>query len=102
MDLGYFNYALPVNEPVLTYAPGTSERKELKKTLKELKSHQMDIPMFIGGKEVRSGKTQEIHPPHEIKHVLGKFHAGDESHVRQAIDAALAAKEAWANMSWEN
>jgi 1-pyrroline-5-carboxylate dehydrogenase len=102
MDLGYFNYALPVNEPVLTYAPGTSEREALKKTLKELKGQKMDIPMFIGGKEVRTGKTQEIHPPHELRHVLGQLHLGDESHVRQAIDAALAAKEAWANMSWEN
>jgi 1-pyrroline-5-carboxylate dehydrogenase len=102
MDLGYFDYALPVNEPVLTYAPGSTEREALKKTLKELKSQKADIPMFIGGKEVRTGKTQEIHPPHEIKHVLGHFHLGDESHVRQAIEAALAAKQAWSEMSWEN
>lgn len=93
---------MPVNEPVYTYGPGTAERAALQKTLKELKSQSADIPMYIGSKEVRTGKLQPIFPPHEIAHKLGHFHAGDESHVRQAIDAALAAKENWANMSWEN
>jgi 1-pyrroline-5-carboxylate dehydrogenase len=102
MDLGYFNYPLPANEPILTYGPGTAERAALQKTLAELKSRTADIPMYIGGKEVRTSKTQPIHPPHEIKHLLGHFHAGDASHVHQAIESALAAKEAWANMSWEN
>ena len=102
MNFGYFSYPLPVNEPVHSYAPGTPERKALKQTLKALKSEEADIPMYIGGAEVRTGKTQPIHPPHEIKHTLGHFHAGDESHVKQAIDAALAARTAWADMSWEN
>ena len=100
--LGYFSYPIPVNEPVLNYAPGSAERAALKKTLDELKKEQADIPMYIGGEEVRTGKTRSIHPPHEIAHTLGHFHAGDETHVQQAIDAALAAKEAWADMSWEN
>jgi 1-pyrroline-5-carboxylate dehydrogenase len=102
MNLGYFSYPLPVNEPINQYAPGTPERAALKKTLAELKSQQADIPMYIGSEEVRTGHTQAIHPPHEIGHTLGHFHAGDESHVHQAIEAALAAKEAWAGMSWEN
>lgn len=102
MNLGYFNYPMPVNEPVLNYAPGSKEREQLQNALKELKSEKADIPMYIGGEEVRTNKTIDIHPPHERKHVLGHFHAGDESHVKQAIDAALAAKEAWAEMSWEN
>ena len=102
MNLGYFSYPLPVNEPVHSYAPGTPERKALKQVLKELKSEEADIPMYIGGEEVRTGKTQPIHPPHEIKHTLGHFHAGDETHVRQAIDAALSARTAWADMSCEN
>lgn len=102
MSLGTFSYPIPVNEPVHTYAPGTAERKALQKTLKELKAEKADIPMYIGGEEVRTGKTVAIHPPHEIAHTLGHFHAGDESHVRQAIDAALAAKESWAAMSWES
>ncbi|HMF72476.1 MAG TPA: L-glutamate gamma-semialdehyde dehydrogenase, partial [Flavitalea sp.] len=102
MALGYFSYPLPVNEPVLNYAPGSPEKETLKKTLKELKSQQLDIPMYIGGKEVRSGNKIPIHPPHEISHTLGHFHSGDESHVRQAIDAALAAKNSWAALTWEN
>lgn len=102
MNLGYFSYPIPVNEPVHSYAPGSAEREALKRTLKELKSQSMDIPMYIGGKEVRTGKLQAIHPPHEIAHTLGSFHAGDASHAEQAINAALAAKEAWAEMSWES
>ena len=102
MNLGYFNYPLPQNEPVLNYAAGSFERKTLKDTLAELKKQQLDIPMYIGGEEVRSGKKQAIHPPHQINHTLGNFHAGDESHVRQAIDAALKARDEWSNMSWEN
>jgi 1-pyrroline-5-carboxylate dehydrogenase len=102
MNQGYFSYPIPVNEPILSYGPGTPERAALKKTLAELKSHQVDIPMYIGSKEVRTGKLQPIFPPHEIKHTLGHYHAGDEGHVRLAIDAALAAKENWANMSWED
>ena len=102
MNLGYFNYPLPTNETVLGYAPGSRERDQLQQTLKELKSQQQDIPMYIGSEEVRTGKKVAIHPPHERAHVLGYFHAGDESHVHQAIDAALAARESWSEMSWEN
>ncbi len=102
MNLGYFSYPLPANEPVLTYGPGTAERKALKAALKELKSEEADIPMYIGSEQVRTGKKVAIHPPHETSHTLGYFHAGDESHVHKAIEAALAAKEQWAAMSWEN
>ena len=102
MDLGYFNYPLPANEPVLSYAPGSPEKKRLKAALNELKKTRADIPMYIGGKEVRSGKKVAIHPPHEIAHTLGHFHAGEEKHVRQAIDSALAAREKWASLTWEN
>jgi 1-pyrroline-5-carboxylate dehydrogenase len=102
MSLGYFSYPMPVNEPVFSYAPGSAEREALKKTVAELKSQKADIPMYIGGKEIRTGKTIDIHPPHEKAHLLGHFHAGDASHVQQAIDAALAARESWSAMSWEN
>jgi 1-pyrroline-5-carboxylate dehydrogenase len=102
MSLGTFSYPLPVNEPVLSYAANSPEKLKLKATLAELKGQEADIPMFIGNKEVRTNKKVSIHPPHEIKHTLGYFHAGEEKHVQQAIDAALAAKESWAAMSWEN
>ena len=102
MNLGYFSYPLPANEPVLNYAPNSAEKLKLKQTLAELKSTEADVPMYIGSKEVRTNKKVAIHPPHEIKHTLGYFHAGDEKHVQQAIDAALAAKPNWENMSWES
>jgi len=92
---------LPANEPVLQYAPGSAEKAALKKTLTELKKKTLDIPMYIGGKAVKTGSKGAIHPPHEIAHTLGFFHAGEEKHVKQAIDAALKAKDAWAAMPWE-
>lgn len=101
MDRGYFSYPLPVNEPVLNYAPGSKEKETLKKTLAELKGQEMDIPMFINGQEVRTDKLTAIHPPHERAHTLGHFHAGNADHVKQAIDAALAAREGWSSMTWE-
>ncbi|HEV2355597.1 MAG TPA: L-glutamate gamma-semialdehyde dehydrogenase [Puia sp.] len=102
MSLGYFHYPAPANEPVLNYAPGSKEREDLKKALKELKSKEHDIPMYIGGREVRTGRKYAMRPPHEIQHLLGNYHLGDESHVQQAIDAALAAKPKWSSLSWEN
>ncbi len=98
---GFFNVPAPVNEPVKAYAPGSSERKELQKALKEARSKQLDVPMYIGSEEVRTGKTRPMSPPHDHKHILGHFHEGDASHVEQAIDAALGAKYAWENMAWE-
>lgn len=102
MSLGYFSYPMPANEPVLSYGPGTPERTALKKTLADLKKKPIEIPMYIGGKAVKTGKKVAIHPPHELSHTLGYFHAGEEKHIHQAIDAALKAREAWAAMSWEN
>ncbi len=102
MSLGYFNYPMPANEPVQQYAPGSPERAALKKALSELKKKQVDVPMYIGAKSVRTGKKIAIHPPHEKAFTLGYFHAGDEKHVHQAIDAALKAREAWAGMPWED
>jgi len=102
MNNAYFHFAEPKNEPVLSYAPGTNERKALKHAIAELKEHTRDIPMYIGGREIRSGKKREIRPPHETAHLLGHFHEGDAGHVHQAIDAALAAHENWAAMPWEH
>ena len=102
MNLGYFAYPLPQNEPVRNYAPGSKEKELLKKTIKELKGKPADIPMYIGGKEIRTGKLTDIRPPHETSHLLGKFHEGDETHIKQAIAAALAARESWSTMTWES
>jgi 1-pyrroline-5-carboxylate dehydrogenase len=102
MPKGVYNVPVPVNEPVKNYAPGSPEKVALKAMLQELKSKEIDIPMYIGGKEIRTGKTARLAPPHEHKHTLGYYHQGDKTHVKQAIDAALAAKENWENLSWEH
>jgi 1-pyrroline-5-carboxylate dehydrogenase len=102
MQNGHFSYPLPPNEPVLSYAPGSPEKIRLKKVIQELKAASVDVPMMIGGKEVRTERKVSIRPPHEHQHVLGYFHEGDADHVRQAIDAALSAKASWASMSWES
>ncbi len=102
MQYGDFYYPMPANEPVLNYAPGSAEKLALKAALKELKSTKVDVPMFIGSEEVRTGNTVEIRPPHERKHLLGQFHVGEAKHVTKAINAALKVKDKWANMSWEN
>lgn len=98
---GFFKVPTPVNEPVLNYAPGSKERAELKAALAEARSKELDIPMYIGGEEVRTGKKVKLAPPHDHKHTLGYFHEGDKSHVTKAIDAALAAKSKWEDMAWE-
>ena len=102
MQFGYFNYPMPANETVLSYAPGSPEKIALKKALNDLKKKTLDIPMYIGGKAVRTGKKIAIHPPHEIKHVLGHFHAGNKQHVDQAINTALKVRIGWSEMSWES
>jgi 1-pyrroline-5-carboxylate dehydrogenase len=101
MPKGFFNVPLPKNEPVLGYAPGSKERKALKAALEEARSQVLDIPMYIGGEEVRSGKKKKLSPPHDHQHVLAYYHEGDREHVEQAVQAALNAKELWANMAWE-
>jgi 1-pyrroline-5-carboxylate dehydrogenase len=98
---GFFKLPYPINEPVNDYAPGSTERSKLKDALKDARSKVEDIPMYINGVEVRTGNTSDIYPPHDLAHKIGLFHHGDKTHVQQAIDAALAAKESWETMPWE-
>lgn len=102
MPKGVYEVPLPSNEPVLSYAPGSDEKASLKAALKELKSKEADVPMYIGSEEVRTGNKVRMSPPYEHQHTLGHFHEGDGSHVALAVNAALGAKEAWANLSWEH
>lgn len=102
MSANTLQVPLAENEPIYSYAPGTKERKALKDAIREARSGQIEIPMYINGKEVKSGNLVDIHPPHDLAHTLGKYHKGDASHVRMAIDAALAAKEKWAKMPWRS
>src|SRR5258708_17143705 len=85
----------PINEPVLSHAPGTPERAELKRTLKELSGRQVDLPLLIGGKEVRTGKTVDVVMPHCHHHVLAKAHQAGPAEVEAAIAAARGASPDW-------
>lgn len=97
-------YKLPdvKNEPVKSYAPGSPERAALKNKLNELNRGGLDLPMIIGGKEIRTGNLHDIRPPHNHRQLLGHYHQGDKNHVQMAIDAALKAKPAWEAMHWES
>jgi len=101
MSVGFFNIPTAVNEPIKQYAPGSAERETLQAKLKEMRSVEMDAPMYIGNQEVRTNKKVAMRPPHDHQHILGYYHQGDKSHVQQAIDAALAAKPQWEALSWE-
>lgn len=102
MPKGIYRLPQVKNEPVLSYAPGTPERKVLKDKLTELQKGELNLPMIIDGKEVRTGNLHDIRPPHNHQHLLGHYHQGDQSHVQLAIDAALKAKPAWEAMGWES
>jgi len=102
MPKGIYKVPVPVNEPVKQYASGSAERKELQAMLKTLRSKQLDIPMYIGSKEVRSNNKVRLAPPHDHKHTLGYFHKSDKKHIELAITAALAAKKNWAELAWEH
>lgn len=102
MPKGIYHIPRPENEVVRSYAPGNPERDSLEKTLNELRGKEADIPMYIGGDEVKTGNKLKLSPPHDHQHVLGYFHEGDATHAEQAINASLAAKEDWANLSWEH
>ncbi len=90
------------NEPVQTYAPGSRERALLKAELDRQYNQELDIPLIIGGKEIRTGKLQKVICPHEHGHVLAQYHEAGEAEIRLAIEAALDAKHDWEAMPWED
>jgi 1-pyrroline-5-carboxylate dehydrogenase len=102
MSNAYFKVPIPVNEPVLSYAPGSPEKKILKAKLQEMKSQQIEIPLIIGGEEVKTGNTAELRVPHDHSLKLGLYHKAGEKEVNMAIEAALKARKTWAEMPWEH
>jgi len=101
MSTGNFNIPYPINEPVLSYAPGTPEREEVLAKYREMYAQNaIDVPMYIGGNEVRTNDKRPMSPPHDHQHVLGHFNYGEADHVKAAIDAALEARPAWAALPW--
>ena len=100
MDNALFSFPKPINEPVKTYAPGSSEKSSLKKALAQLSSEEWDIPLVIGGKEIRTGNTGKVVMPHDHHHVLATYHKAGEKEVQMAIDAAMKAHKEWSELPW--
>ena len=100
MNNAIYNFREPVNEPVFSYLPGSIERILLEKELKEQGGKIVDIPLIIGGKEIRTGKTGKIVMPTDHNHVLATYHMATEKEVGNAINAALDAKECWMTLAW--
>ncbi|MEE9309005.1 MAG: aldehyde dehydrogenase family protein, partial [Spirochaetia bacterium] len=100
MGNAIYNLSLPVNEPIKTYAPGTPERQAVKATLSEMKSREIEIPLIIGGKEIKTGKVGKCILPHDHRRVIGTYHQAGEREVQMAIDTALKARGDWAALPW--
>ncbi len=92
----------PVNEPILSYAPGTPERAALKARIQELKSQQIEVPLIIGGQEIKTGNMGEMRIPHDHQHILGHYHMAGPKEVKMAIEAAMDAWQTWSKMPWES
>ncbi|MCF6180195.1 MAG: aldehyde dehydrogenase family protein, partial [Geopsychrobacter sp.] len=95
------NVPVPANEPIQNYAPGTTERAKLKAALAEMKAQKIEIPLIIGGKEIRTGKLGKVVMPHDHKHVLAEYHMAGEAEIKLAIEAAMTAKSEWEALRWE-
>jgi len=102
MSNAYFKVPEPVNEPIKTYLPDSLEREQLKVNLELLQSKEIEVPLIIGGKEVKTGDLGEMRVPHNHSKLLGTYHKASKEHVQMAIDAALEARKEWAEMPWEH
>ena len=92
----------PLNEPILSYSPGTEERTTLKKRIKELKSQKIEVPLIIGGKEIKTGNLGEMRIPHDHQHLLGHYHMAGPKEIEMAINSAMEAWDSWSKMPWES
>lgn len=102
MSKGFFNVPKAVNEPVNSFAKGTPEREAVLEAYKEMWNTQIDVPLYIGGKEIRTGNTKNLSAPHDHQHSVGKYHLAEKNHIEEAIINALEARKKWAEMSWEH
>ena len=101
MANGFYKVPKAVNEPVRSYAPGSTERENLLAMYKKMYHETVDIPIYIGAEEIRTGKTGSMHPPHDIQHSLGQFHQAEKEHIEKAVQVALEARKKWAATPWE-
>lgn len=100
MNNAIFKFAKPINEPIGSYSASSPERKALQEELKKMSGEKIDIPLIIGGKEIRTGNTMDVVMPHNHKHVLATYHVAGEKEIKMAIDEAVKARDKWAAMSW--
>lgn len=101
MGKGFYKVPIAVNEPVKSYAPGSPEREEVLETYKSMYNSTVEVPLYINGKEVYTGDTGTMSPPHDHKHSLGTFHRAEKKHVEDAIQTALEARKKWSKMPWQ-
>lgn len=101
MGKGVFQVPTAFNEPIKTFAPGTPEREAVIKQYKAYYNGSVEVPMYIGKEEVKTGNTKPMSPPHDHKHVVGTYHVAEKSHVIESIESCLKARDAWANLAWE-
>ena len=102
MSKGFFNVPKAVNEPVKSYAPGTPEREQVLAAYRKMWNEQVDVPLYIGSEEIKTGNTQNLSAPHDHQHIVGKYHLAEKSHIEKAIATALEARKKWSQMSWES
>ena len=101
MGKGFFKVPVAINEPVKSYKPGSPEREEVLATYKAMLKETLEVPMYINGKDVKSGNTQTMSPPHDHQHILGSYHTAEKAHVETAIATALEARKSWSQFPWE-
>ena len=102
MPKGFFHVPKAVNEPVKSYAPNSPEKAAVLAAYKKMWNETIDVPMYIGSEQIKTGNTRNMSAPHDHKHVVGTYHLAEKSHVEKAISSALEARKAWANMPWEH
>lgn len=101
MGKGFFEVPVAINEPVMDYAPGSAEREEVLKAYDDLYNSKVNVPLYINGKDVETGNTRTMSPPHEHAHILGEYHLAEKSHVEESIAGSLEARKTWSKMPWE-
>ena len=101
MSKGFFKVPVAINEPVRAYEPGSKHRDEVIASYNKMFNSNIDIPFYINGKNITSSNHKLISPPHDHKHIVGKYFLAEKTHVDQAISGCLSAREKWANLPWE-
>ncbi len=102
MSKGFFHVPKAVNEPVKSYAPNSPEKAAVLAAYKKMWNESIDVPMYIGSEQVRTGNTQNMSAPHDHQHIVGTYHVAEKKHIDAAIEAALEARKTWSQMPWEH